>query len=300
MNRTEMPIFAHGFSVADFYQRDGLVRLDQIFLEKLAAEDSEAHQRLLQARANPDQVSRAAASDLMIRVAPALERFVGELFSVQSELAALEGHHTELEPLFRVKREFVQRQAAKKIKPQEASEFDGDALFAQLQQVLGAPFDELAFAREVARWMQDETVHAEALGVAQRYSAWAVHTSAGQHRHRDGLLFKIPASVDPMNLVRPAQWHQEEGVRELRIRPDHIRRRNGFGLTDAGFDLAGALDQAHYCIQCHPQKKDSCSDGLKERPSKEAPQAIVFKKSAFGVALSGCPLEERISEFHML
>ena len=267
MNRTEMPIFAHGFSAADFYRRDGLVRLDQIFLEQLAAEDTEAHQQLLQAREHPDQVSRAAASDLMIRIAPALERFIGELFAVQTELAALKGHHSELEPLFRIKREFVQRQAAKKIKPQEAAEFDGDALFAELQQRLGAPFDELAFARQVAHWMQDEAAYAEPLGVAQRYSAWAVHTSAGQHRHRDGLLFKVPGSVDPMNLVRPAQWQQEDGVRELRIRPDHIRRRNGFALTDAGFDLAGALDQAHYCIQCHPQKKDSCSDGLKERPS---------------------------------
>jgi hypothetical protein len=300
MNRTEMPVFAHGFSVADLYRRDGLVRLDQVFLAALAAEDPDLHQQLLQARADPERVSRAATSELAIRTAPALERFIGELFGIQSELAALKGHHTDLEPLFRVKREFVQRQAAKKIKPQEASAFDGDALLGELQQWLGQPLDELAFARKVAHWMQDEAANAEPLSVAQRYSAWAVHTPAGQHRHHDGLLFKVPASVDPINLIRPAQWQQEDGVREVRIRPDHIRRRNGFGLTDAGFDLAGALDQAHYCIQCHPQKKDSCSDGLKERASKDAPQAIVYKKSAFGVALSGCPLEERISEFHML
>ncbi len=305
MNRTDMPIFAHGFSVADLYRRDGLVRLDQIFLAELAGEDPELHQQLLQARSHPADVTRAAASDLAIRVAPALERFIGQLFGIGAELAALKGHHTELEPLFKIKREFVQRQAAKKIKPQEAAEFDGEALFARLQGLLGAPFGELLFAQKVSQWLADETANAEPLSIAQQYSAWAVHTPAGQHRHRDGLLFKVPGSVDPVHLIRPAQWQQEEGqqedaVRELRIRPDHIRRRDGFGLTDAGFDLAGALDQAHYCIQCHPQKKDSCSDGLKERPSKDAPQAIVFKKSAFGVTLSGCPLEERISEFHML
>jgi len=300
MNRTEMPLFAHGFSVADLYRRERLVRLDQIFLAQLAAADSALHQQLLQARARPAEVDRAAGSELAIRLAPALERFIAELFGIGAELAALKGQHTDLEPLFKIKREFVQRQAAKKIKPQDAAQFDGDALRARLQDLMGGPFDELRFARQISAWLADEAANAEPLGVAQHYAAWAVHTPAGQHRHGDGLLFKVPASVDPVNLVRPAQWQQEEGVSELRIRPDHIRRRDGFGLTDAGFNLAGALDQAHYCIQCHPQKKDSCSDGLKERPSKEAPQAIVYKKSAFGVALSGCPLEERISEFHML
>jgi len=300
MNRTEMPIFAHGFSVADLYRREGLIRLDQIFLSQLAEADPQLHQQLVQARSHPADVTRAASTDLALRIAPQLEAFIGELFGVGAELAALKGHHAELEPLFRIKREFVQRQAAKKIKPEEAARFDGDALFARLQQLLGAPFEELLFARKVGEWLVDETAHAEELRIAQQYSAWSVHTAAGRDRHHDGLLFKIPASVDPIHLIRPAQWQQEEGVSQLRIRPDHIRRRAGFGLTDGGFDLAGALDQAHYCIQCHPQKKDSCSDGLKERPSKDTPQAIVYKKSAFGVALSGCPLEERISEFHML
>ena len=302
MHRTQAPVFAHGLTIEDLYRRDGLTRLDGIFLGRLAAEDPQLHQALLDARACPSDVSRAAVSDLALQVAPYLETFVGELFGIQFELAALKERHTELEPLFRIKREFVQRQAAKKIAPQEAGTFDGDGLFARLQQLLGAPFDELGFARAVSRWLTDEVAHANELDVARQYAAWAVHTSAGQSRHHDGLLFHVPAGVDPMNLVRAAQRQQDdEGVAEIRIRPDHIRRRDGFGLTDAGFDLAGALDEAHYCIQCHPQKKDSCSDGLKERPPKDAQQAVVvYKKSAFGVPLSGCPLEERISEFHML
>ena len=300
MNRSQIPAFAHGFSIADLYRRDGLVRLDQTFLARLAATDRPLHEELLQARAHPEQVSRGAASELAIRVAPELEAFVGELFGISEELAALKDHHSELEPLFRIKREFVQRQAAKKIKPQEAAAFDGERLRNRLQPLLGGPFDELAFARAVQRWLLDEAANAEPLALAQQYAAWAVHTSAGQHRHHTGLLFKLPAPVDPIHLIRPAQRLQEDGVTETRIDPDHIRRRDGFGLTDAGFDLAGALDQAHYCIQCHPQKKDSCSVGLKERAPKETAQPVAFKKSAFGVALSGCPLEERISEFHML
>ena len=217
MNRTEMPTFAHGFSVADLYRREGLVRLDQIFLAALGESDPALHQDLVQARNDAATLSRASASDLSIRIAPVLERFVANLFGIGSELEALKSRHTDLEPLFRIKRDFVQRQAAKRIKPQEAAQLDGDALFARLQELLGGPFDELGLARKLGEWLQDEAANAEPLGIAQQYAAWAVHTPAGQQRHHDGLLFKIPSGVDPMNLIRPAQWHSEDGISELRI-----------------------------------------------------------------------------------
>jgi len=300
MNRTETPSFAHGFSVADLYRREGLLRLDDIFMLELAAADPSLHQELVQARSRAAEMARSVASDLAIRIAPVLEAFIANLFGVSAELKVLKQRHTELESLFRVKREFVQRQAAKKIKPQEAMQLNGDALAVELQRLLGGSFGEQQFARKVSDWMLDEAANVHALSVAQQYAAWAVHTAAGQQRHHDGLLFKIPNGVDPINLVRTAQWQKRDGTPELRILPEHLRRRDGFDLTDAGFDLAAALDQAHYCIQCHPQKKDSCADGLKERATKDATQAVAYKKSAFGVTLSGCPLEERISEFQLL
>jgi len=74
--------------------------------------------------------------------------------------------------------------------------------------------------------------------------------------------------------------------------------RSTCDLADRG-QAAGALDEANYCIWCHEQDKDSCSKGLKEKPAAEDDR-VVFKKSAFGVPLAGCPLEERISEFHKL
>ena len=82
-------------------------------------------------------------------------------------------------------------------------------------------------------------------------------------------------------------------------RRDHLRRRDGFALTDPGTDLAGGLDQAHYCIWCHEQQKDSCSSGLREKKTADG-TTPPFKKSPFGVTLAGCPLDEKISEFHKL
>ncbi|MDH5245680.1 MAG: FAD-dependent oxidoreductase, partial [Betaproteobacteria bacterium] len=77
--------------------------------------------------------------------------------------------------------------------------------------------------------------------------------------------------------------------------------REGFALTDPGMELAAALDHSHYCIWCHEQGKDSCARGLFEKKTAAAPPPDnPFKKSPFGVTLAGCPLEEKISEFHKL
>ena len=76
----------------------------------------------------------------------------------------------------------------------------------------------------------------------------------------------------------------------MRLPESHQRSRQGFGLTDCGTDLIGALDEANYCIECHNQGKDSCSKGLRDRKSGQ------YQKSPFGVTLAGCPLEEKISE----
>jgi NADPH-dependent glutamate synthase beta subunit-like oxidoreductase/NAD(P)H-flavin reductase len=151
------------------------------------------------------------------------------------------------------------------------------------------------FAQRVLGWMAEEAAHATQLAVAERFAAWAAHTEEGRRRFRDGVLFKPPQRVDPMHLV-PVQTEAPRGYSVHTLH--HIRRREGFALTDPGTSLAGALDEANYCIWCHEQAKDSCSKGLKEKP--DANGSIAFRKSPFGVPLAGCPLEERISEFHKL
>ena len=78
------------------------------------------------------------------------------------------------------------------------------------------------------------------------------------------MLFKAPHKLDAQQLV-PAVVDESGGYRSYRYGDDKLRRREGFKLTDPGTDLTGALDQAHYCIWCHEQGKDSCSKGLREK-----------------------------------
>ncbi len=286
---------AFGIEYADLHQRAGLARLDTQFLDFVAASDLALRDALLAARAALDLLAPKAESELLIALAPQLEDFIAQLFGIEEDARALAEQHHELAPIFSVKRLFVQRQALSKFKPEDVEGLDAETT---AQTLLGEPFSELAFARKVTEWQEDEAANADQLELAARYAVWAAGTEAGRARHRGGVLFKAPAKLDYQNLVSLVTT-DEAGFGRHSI--DHLRRREGFALTDHGTDLTGALDEANYCIWCHNQGKDSCSRGLREKAPKGAdPASMPFKKSPFGVTLAGCPLEEKISEFHLV
>jgi NADPH-dependent glutamate synthase beta subunit-like oxidoreductase/NAD(P)H-flavin reductase len=294
------PPLAHGLSFRDLYEREGLVRLDAAFVSWLAGAHVELHARLLAARAEPDALAVKDESNLLIELARPLEDFTAALFGVGDEAAALRTSHSKLAPLYDCKRLFVQRYVARSIKAEEAAAFDGASVTAALE--LPAKLDggledwELAFATAVRREagaefkVEKPTPAIEAL---TRYAAWALHSAEGKRRHRDGPLFKVPHKLDFQHLV-PLETEVVDGVTKLKLPRPMLRHREGFALTDQGFDLVRALDHANYCIWCHNQGKDSCSRGLKDRKSG------AFQKSPFGVTLAGCPLEEKISEMNLL
>ncbi len=284
---------AHGLAFDDLYDPAGLARIDALFLGHLEAADPDLATRLHAARLAPADLPAKETSDLLIAVGPVLEAFLVQLFGTADPAAALAAEHHRLAPLFTVKRQFVQRQAAKKIKPDAAAALDGAAVTAALAAHLDDPADELAFANAVLAWQADEAGQADALDAALTYAAWALNAADGRARHGDGILFQVPEKTDPYALIE-LDHETVAGADCIHFEAGRLRRREGFALTDAGTDLAGALDQANYCIWCHNQGKDSCAKGLTDRKTG------AFQKSPFGVTLAGCPLEEKISEFHLL
>ena len=291
-----IPVSESGLSFFDLYEHDGLTRVDALFLERLAAAQPELHERLLAARASPAALTSKQESELLIALAPHVDTFIGWLFGIESEVRALAARHHELTPLYGVKRNFVQRKAMHKVKADEAGRIDGPALARKLETLFGEPFTELAFARHVTAWQKNEAHHGQALDTALQYAAWAALSVEGRQKHGSGVLFKAPHKLDPHHLV-PALVEERDGYASYRLPDEKLRRREGFKLTDPGTDLTGALDQAHYCIWCHEQGKDSCSKGLLEKGARGRGEAS-FKKTVFGVTLAGCPLEQKISEFH--
>lgn len=74
---------------------------------------------------------------------------------------------------------------------------------------------------------------------------------------------------------------------------DHFRQRDGFKLNDFPRTERQLLNQVDYCMYCHEREKDSCSKGLTDRMG-------TLQKNPLGNNLHGCPLEEKISEAHVL
>ena len=280
----------HGLSFGDLYSRDGVEKVDNLFLGHLAGTDKDLHTRLSAVRENPDSLAAGDESDLLIAVAPHVDDFIGILFGISTEIQSRAAEHHALAPVFACRRLFVQRVALKKIKPLDAAALDGVALTSALTELLGDDFGEAVFAKAVLGWMDDGEARAEALETAARYAAWRVHMDVP---HGGSVLFRKPERIDPYDLVPNLVEISVHGIDMKAMDPCHLRLRPGFKLTDAGTDLAGCLSEAHYCIFCHNQGKDSCSTGLRDKKTSE------FRQTAFGVDMAGCPLEEKISEMHL-
>jgi NADPH-dependent glutamate synthase beta subunit-like oxidoreductase/NAD(P)H-flavin reductase len=269
--------------------REGLIALDKRFLAKVAEQDTALHEALLAARAAPDALAGKAESDLITSLGPVLDAFVAELFGIEAELDKIVAETKHLDPVHACKRLFVQRQAVKKYA--DPSTFDDGALRAELEGLMGEALTEASFAAHIDAWEKAEKK--DALDVALRYAAWATLTSQGNAFHKGGTLFRVPHKVDHQRLV-PVTTVERNGV-TMQCLPEHEwRARDGFACTDPGMTGQQALDQINYCIWCHNQGKDSCSRGLKDRKTG------AWQKSPFGVTLTGCPLEEKISEMHAL
>jgi len=280
---------AHGLSFEDLYRQEGLKRIDDIFLTALAIDDEALHARLHAGREHPGLLSPREYSALLVDLAPRLEAFLAELFDIRAQAMDRKKQQLANELISTCKRRFVQRA----IKGVHAEDNEGEALVSAMEALCGASFDEWCYASQVIEWLKNPKRHVHPLETAARYAAWAVRTPTGRARHADGVLFKLPHNLDFTHLV-PVVSEERHGIDQMGLSDDMLKQRRGFKLTDPGCNPTYAMDQAHYCIWCHKQDRDSCSKGLKEKRSD------AFGKSPLGVTLTGCPLEEKISEMNLL
>jgi NADPH-dependent glutamate synthase beta subunit-like oxidoreductase/NAD(P)H-flavin reductase len=124
----------------------------------------------------------------------------------------------------------------------------------------------------------------------QTIEAWSAHEF--YRKEKRWKAFKTPHPLDYQNLVhlihpRPELSNVMEGP------ASELRRRDGFKLTDDRGTMRDALYEVDYCLICHERDKDSCSTGLRE-PDRTP------KRNPLGIKTEGCPLDEKISEMHLL
>ncbi|MGR8951419.1 MAG: FAD-dependent oxidoreductase [Gammaproteobacteria bacterium] len=128
------------------------------------------------------------------------------------------------------------------------------------------------------------------MDLAQRWSFIAQHEpEIAEH----WLSFKFPDKRDFENLVA----HDVVDKGEFSVwmgELAHRRRRDGFKLTDPRFNERQSLSEVDHCIYCHDRDTDSCSKGMRNKKTN------TYKVDPLGVTTTGCPLEEKISEMHLV
>ncbi|MCC7035374.1 MAG: FAD-dependent oxidoreductase [Acidobacteria bacterium] len=301
------PLGLPGFTFADLHDPGRLADLSRVFASEVAATEPDLWREWEQYRAVPESLGPVARGRLMVQMASHVSRFVSRLFGVGPDAAELMAATRAYDDLFRFKNDFVRRRSVPLLKGGAhvtATEDDhawADRVLAAAgtdTAIHASQAAELAIARtgcalldreEAARAAGDEAAKADVAADIDTLKRWA---AAHLHdpRYRDWVVFRFPEAMDVEHLVRiqrPDASHPE-----IVTGPDaRLRRREGFVLTDPRYTPREALSEIHYCVLCHERDKDSCSKGIRD-------QEGAVTRNALGIALAGCPLDEKISEMH--
>jgi len=294
-----------GYTFADLHEPERLSSLYDRFCEEVSAENEALWAEWDEYRRNPDAARPPVAlSNLIVAMAPYVSRFVTRLFDVGGPGDAVVERTRAQDDLFRFKVDFVRRRVLPLLKsavPVVSAEADEETI-RRLLSGSGEPDGgdlELSIARLGCALLDREKTEKEAtaasLDALKRWCAARIHDPA----YARWVIFRFPENVDYWHLVDSTRPFPE--LPEAMYGPERrLRRRDGFKLTDARWREREVLSEIHYCVLCHERDKDSCSKGLhqpaKGSPDKPAPIAV----NPLGIALEGCPLDEKISEMHTL
>ncbi|MHB8347200.1 MAG: FAD-dependent oxidoreductase [Acidiferrobacterales bacterium] len=288
-----------GLSYEDLFRHDGLEKLDRGFLERLAQCAPSCHGQLLAYRAG-SALSSLQVSELLLAAGPVLEEFLGELFNIHDTLDRSRLQTLAHDPVFAFKKLFVQRRARRRLlakdEIQPFSELDAELERALRQAGLNDTDRELAIAQWGKQLLADPQLNQDAIELLTRWCIQAIKTTEGQARVHDWVSFRLPQGIDYARLV-PVVPVAADPVGRLEGLKKDRRRRDGFGLTDLRMQPRQVQNEIHYCIYCHDHDGDFCSKGF---PEKKGEPERGLKVNPLGVALTGCPLDQKISEMHVM
>lgn len=367
---TDFQLGIEGFHYSDVYRLDKLHQLYDIFYDWLAKTSPEVFDRYAHYRKDRGEGWKPQdISQVIIDAGRYLDSFIGILFQTGDEQVTLQKSVLVQKPIFRFKKDFLQRRVWKKFKPEDAPKFNfpaldekvntlrkihGESIVGEYAQGGGDGFpdvrdDELTISILIDWLMALELDYKRAFGQSQKIEPMPadaplrveflftniqknVHTASiwndvltrssfstieeqhaflcaiidvieqwafavyfdpkGKEQIKHWVSYKFPEPMEYMHLVHVL--HANSALPEEMIGPaERLRRRDGFKLTDRRYSSREIVSEVEYCIFCHDRDKDSCSKGIKEKDGK-------LKHNPLGIKLSGCPLDEKISEMHLL
>lgn len=289
-----------GFRYESLFNSEGLHALDAAFLTHLNGVNAEWHAALLQYRQQTSTLTTIQQSELLIRVGVILEDFLADVFQIKEALVQQQILTTSENPIASFKKYYVLKRAKKDLN-KAATLPAFQTLNTQIESALHKAAlktddKELAIALLGMQYLNHAEQHETDIETLVQWCTQALATPEGQAATQGFVSFILPERLDYQALVNtvpvPGDTHGRVSAPE-----SEWRERDGFALTDPRMSAREVQDQVNYCIYCHDHDGDFCSKGF---PVKKGDPAQGFKKNPLDVTLTGCPLEEKISEMQFL
>ncbi|MEP7234363.1 MAG: FAD-dependent oxidoreductase, partial [Ignavibacteriota bacterium] len=300
-----------GVSYPDLYDPIKLAELHRTFLAGIGQIDAPLLQRWEQySTGGGVGLTPIEISQILIDMSPHVGSFIARLFGIEKGRKAGMDLARREKVIFKFKLEILQRQALKKyptiekcieVAPlEELRNFYNGTLRSHFADNFITYDDELAtamMAETLIEYKKNESTELTSLGAGaiDKFLAFCAGRQYDHQLHAEvekWASYHLPETMDYSHLVEII--HPDALLPEKFIGPEaDYRRRDGFALTDERMNPREVRGETEYCIFCHDRSKDSCSKGLHEKDGS-------VKKNPIGIKLDGCPLDEKISEMHLL
>ena len=275
----------------------GVAQWDAHFIAYLKAKQAPLAKQLIQYRKGQFTPQQTELSEWLIKLSIEIEQCLVPFFGLEKENKILKQSILAQSPILQFKKQCVKKalkQLAdphidfeelhtwlqKKLKQHSIDHSDMEwgiaSLYQHLQQHLPDSQSDIAKLESWCRQAMVDPSHQQTL------SQWAS--------------FALPERLDYMNMV-PLQVSDTSRIDAYQAPWHTLKSRDGFTLTDQRMSARQSLAEADYCVDCHQQSGDFCATGF---PVKKTDRSQGFRINPLGETLTGCPVEEKISEMHWL
>ncbi len=268
-------MLAFGFKFSDLNNLSGLKKLDKFFMRRLKTQDIDAYYHLKTLRKNNSEVQTSKEnSNFLLKISPYLDDFLAELFNIEKDVTQHREQIKDFDIIYECRRKFIQR---KLDFTYHVSDEGFQKSCANLSMYIDEKITELTLAKNILFWAHDQDKYNRQLHAAMKFCTYMVQN------HSNLALFDVPQKIDEENHIR------QHKIKQIQKTP-YV----GFGHRDPEIALSKNFDakshsHSKYCIYCHNQSKDSCSNGLIDKQTND----IIKDKK-------GCPINMKISEMTKL
>src|SRR5579862_2211482 len=338
IKRETLTLNVSGFTYYDLFDSQKLQQLTELFFREVREKNSTLAEQFLKFRDSKGAgYSPIESSRLIVEMAPHVSAFVAKMFGVENEWNAAKLVANKEQIVLMFKREFFTRTVLKKFTAAQAAGLPLDSLDIQVNEIQSAfpnvpsTDPELQTASIVNEIIEHQKIlisdsptngiqyfsalrvrlsakpsvkevlpngsdveslkkfSIDLLGVFEQWLATHYYKKTGTMAH--WVTFKQPHKVDFSKLVEMQVLNSP--VPNTNIgNSETYRHRDGFDLTEGRYSEREAMSEVDYCIICHEREKDSCSKGFPDKTGS--------KKNPLGYELKGCPLDQKISESHLV